>query len=88
MTHTIPPRSHRQITGVIRSQGRLPSSYYGNPTCTLVLEEDDGTMHEYRTETDASVGYAAENYKIDDRVTLHFHKRHRVTFFHMHEADQ
>lgn len=80
--------SHHQVVGTVVSTGRLPSSFYGNPTCTITLRLDDGEEREYRNEVDASAGYAVENYRPGDRVVLHFHKRHRVTFFHIDGAGQ
>ena len=82
-----PTRNDRQVTGTVVETGRLPSSYYGNPTCTITLRLADGTHATYRNETDASAGYAVENYRPGDRVVLHFHKRHRVSFFHIEGAD-
>lgn len=80
--------SHRQVVGTVVRTGRLPSSYYGNPTCTITLRLDDGEEREYRNVTDASAGYAVENYRPGERVVLHFHKRYRVAFFHIEGADE
>ena len=78
-----PTRNDRQLTGTVVSTGRLPSSVNGNPTCEITLQHEDGTTGTYRNETDASAGYAVENYRPGDRVTLFFRKRHTVTFRHI-----
>lgn len=51
-----------KVTGRITNVERVGTSTNGNPTHAITIRTPDGSTSTYRTETDGSVGYGAQNY--------------------------
>ena len=51
----------------------LNNSVNGNPKFACLLKDSDGELSQFRTQTDASCGYAFENYKIGSVIDIDYH---------------